>query len=76
MPARFHTPYHLGPQSAEALLRPIDAALAELESRLAHYVERIPMSEADRDRVARAHELVARCRSGLGDLAARPSDRA
>lgn len=68
MPQAIDTPYHLSPQSASALLRPIDAALRELEIRLTQYVERIPMPDADRELVARARESVARDRERVAAL--------
>lgn len=60
-------PYHLGEQHAGGLLSPIEASLGQLCARLNQYVQRIPMSEADRARVAvvegivrEAYERVAR----------------
>ncbi len=65
------SPYHLGEQHASALLRPIEAALAELEARLVQYVERIPMSDDDREAVRAGQNVVNQARAGLGEILAR-----
>jgi hypothetical protein len=67
------SPYHLAPQSAVALLGPIEASLAELEARLTQFIERIPMSDADRETVARARGIVAEDRAKIAALVASPS---
>ena len=59
------TPYHIGPQSAAALLGPIVQSVAELELRLAHYHDRLHMPDADRAAIARARDALA---GALGDL--------
>jgi len=62
------SPYHLSPQSAVALLRPIEAALGELESRLTQYVERIPMPDSDRETVATVRSIVAGDRARVTEI--------
>lgn len=59
------TPYHIGPQSAAALLGPIRQSLAELEARLAHYTERLHMPDADRATVQRARAILGRALAEL-----------
>ena len=63
-----NTPYHVGEQSAAVLLGPIAAELATLEARLAHYVSRLRMPEADRATLERARALVAATRAELASL--------
>jgi hypothetical protein len=63
------TPYHIGPQSAAALLGPIVRDVAELEARLAHYHDRLHMPEADRAAIARARDALAAARTQLNELA-------
>lgn len=60
--------YHLSPQSAVALLGPIEASLAELETRLAHYVERISMPDGDREAIAKARAVLSRDRAAITEL--------
>ncbi len=62
------SPYHLSSQSAVALLRPVEATLAELEARLNQYVERIPMSDSDREKVATARKIVAEDRARIAEI--------
>ena len=62
------TPYHLGPQSAFALLPPVTTSLGELEARLTQYVERIPMPDADREALERALGIVAECRRRVAEI--------
>lgn len=68
MAKEISSPYHLSPQSAAALLRPIEASLAELEARLIQYVERIPMPYADREKVAVARKIVAEDRARIAEV--------
>lgn len=71
------SPYHLGPQSARALLPPIQESLERIEARLAQYVERIPMGEFDREVLARAREVIQETRRRLDQIASEiPTDRA
>jgi hypothetical protein len=53
------TPYHIGPQSASALLGPIAQSVAELETRLVHYHDRLHMPDADRATIGRARDILA-----------------
>ena len=57
--------YHLSPHQPQALLGPVAASLTEIETRLAHYAERVRMTDADRALIQRAHELVAAARAGV-----------
>ena len=59
------TPYHIGEQNAAALLAPIALDLERIEARLAHFVERLRMPEAEREKVARARDVLARARREL-----------
>ena len=63
------TPYHIGPQSAAALLGPVTQSLAELEARLAHYPDRLHMPDADRATIGRARDVLAGALAGLRELA-------
>ena len=63
------SPFHLSPQSAVALLRPIAATLVELEARLAQYEERIPMPDSDREKIAVARGLIAHDLRRIAELA-------
>lgn len=68
MANRASSPFHLGPQTAKSLLGPVEARLLELEARLTQYVERIPMSDADREVISRARQSVAQDRSRIVEL--------
>jgi len=59
------TPYHIGPQSAGALLGPIVQSVAELEARVAHYHDRLHMPDADRAALGRARDILARALAEL-----------
>ena len=63
------TPYHIGPQSAPALLGPVVLGLAELEARLGHYHERLHMPDQDRATIGRARDLLAGALARLRELA-------
>ena len=52
------TPYHIGPQSAAALLGPIVQSLDELERRLEHYHNRLHMPDADRATIKEAWSAI------------------
>jgi|GEM_PF-4050808 len=73
--AAFHTPYHLSPHTATVLLGPIEANLAELENRLARYVERLAMTEADRAVVTEALGIVARAREQVDGLTSNAEEK-
>ena len=53
------TNYHIGDQSAYALLGPVNAALDELERRTEHYVTRLAMKPEDRAVVQAALRVLA-----------------
>jgi hypothetical protein len=63
-------PYHIGDQQADALLPPVGEALAELEERLTQYVDRLRMSDDDRERTRAARAIVAEARRRLSDVVA------
>ena len=63
------TPYHIGPQSAAALLGPVVLSVAELEARLAHYHDRLHMPDADRATIGRARDALAAAVDQLMKLA-------
>ncbi len=69
--AQPQVPLHIAEQRAAALLPPVGAALAELEERLARYVQRLRMGDADRALVDEARAAVAQVRDQLDQLAAR-----
>ena len=53
-------PYHIGPQSAYALLLPVAADLRQLEQRTGHYLSRLHLhGEADRAALTAAHGALA-----------------
>ena len=58
-PPRKPNQYHLNPQQAGALLGPVRATLRELEGRLQHYVDRLPLEAADEEALRAAHGAVA-----------------
>jgi hypothetical protein len=63
------TPYHIGPQSAAALLGPIVLGVAELEARLGQYHERLHMPDQDRATIGQARDVLAGALSRLRELA-------
>ncbi len=73
MPKQISSPFHVSPQSAVALLRPIAGILVELEARLAQYEERLPMSDSDREKIAAARDIIARDLRRIAELAS-PGD--
>jgi hypothetical protein len=69
-------PYHIGPQSAYALLLPVAADLRHLEQRTGHYLSRLHLQgEADRAALAAAHGALATAFRALEQVIAaqRPS---
>ena len=68
MPSQALAPYHIAIQEAAVLLGPIEAELATLEARLAHYHDRLRMADADRATIARARDLLAGMRAELARL--------
>lgn len=57
--------YHLGPHGAVALLGPVGATLRELEVRVAHYRERLKITEADDVALREAHTALAAARDAV-----------
>ena len=57
--------YHLSPHRAEVLLGPVTSELTVIEARLAHFAERVSMTEGDRAFIQRAHDVIARARAGV-----------
>lgn len=57
--------YHLGPHGAIALLAPVRATLRELEGRVAHYRERLRITEADDAALREAHAALAAAREAV-----------
>ena len=66
--------FHIDEQYAVALLSPIGNTLDELTARLTQYVSRMPLSDADRDAIARAREAVNLAASAVHTLAAERRD--
>ncbi|HVB96951.1 MAG TPA: hypothetical protein VNG11_04415 [Chloroflexota bacterium] len=62
--------YHIGEQDAAVLLRPVVQELAVLETRLAHYAERILMSDADRVVIREAQNVLSRTLADVTRIAA------
>ncbi|HEV8634193.1 MAG TPA: hypothetical protein VG370_08140 [Chloroflexota bacterium] len=62
------TPYHIGPQSASALLGPVLLGLAELEGRLDHYHQRLHMADQDRATIGRARDVLNDALAKLREL--------
>ncbi len=50
--------YHLSDQQADALLAPINATLDELERRVQHYLNRVPLGAQDADTLQQAHAVL------------------
>jgi hypothetical protein len=73
MTDKANVPYHIADQRAVALLPPVATELAELEARLAQYVTRINMPDADRALVAQARDALAEARSRLTQILAASS---
>jgi hypothetical protein len=66
--------FHIDEQYAVALLGPIGNTLVELTARLTQYVSRMPLSDADRDAIARAREAVDLAAGTVHTLAAERGD--
>ncbi|TAK24571.1 MAG: hypothetical protein EPO26_04950 [Chloroflexota bacterium] len=64
------TPYHIADQNADALLRPVGAALDDLVARLTQYHDRLHMAEADRARIGQARDIVSQARAACAALEA------
>jgi hypothetical protein len=63
--------YHLGPQHAEALLRPIRDGLRVYEARLGHYTSRLHLAApTDQPRLVEAGQALAAARQALEGLVA------
>jgi hypothetical protein len=62
--------YHIDQQYAIALLGPVDYALDELTARLSLYVSRLPLSDADRDAIARGRDAVKHAHEAVHTLVA------
>jgi hypothetical protein len=76
-PPRKPDQYHLNPQQAGALLGPACATLRELEARLQHYVDRLPLEAADDAEALRAaHGALATARGEVERLWAARGRRA
>src|SRR5262249_61314931 len=73
MTDKANVPYHIADQRAVALLPPVATELAALESRLAQYVTRINMPDADRALVAQARDALTDARSRLTQILAASS---
>lgn len=63
-------PYHLAQHEAAPLLKPVVAQLADLETRLTHYADRVPMTDETRAAIQAARDAVARARAEVADRAA------
>jgi hypothetical protein len=60
--------YHLGEQRADAILRPMALTLGELETRAAHYRDRLVLTPEDQEAVAAALAAVTTARAELDRL--------
>jgi hypothetical protein len=63
VPSPALAPYHLAQHEAAPLLKPVAAQLAEIETRLGHYADRVRMSDQTRSAIQRARDAVARARA-------------
>ncbi|MFN8523659.1 MAG: hypothetical protein U0821_11230 [Chloroflexota bacterium] len=61
-------PYHLAEQHAAALIGPLAATVADLESRAAHFAARLELSDADRASVLAAQRVLADARAALARI--------
>ncbi len=57
--------YHIREQQADALLAPVRATLRETETRLAHYIERLHLPDADADALRAARAALATARGEI-----------
>ena len=61
--------YHIGEQTAYALLRPVHASLRELEARTRHYMDRLNLrSEQDRAALEAANHALAEAERAIERL--------
>jgi hypothetical protein len=60
--------YHLGDQRADAILRPLALTLLELETRAAHYRDRLVLAPEDREAVVAALAALTTARAELDRL--------
>ncbi len=60
--------YHLGDQRADALLHPLALTLQELETRAAHYRDRLVLTPEDHEAVAAAVAALTTARAELEQL--------
>lgn len=70
-PARLH----FRQQEAAALLDPFRIELNQMEARLAHYLERVILSDEDTARLAQAQEAIGEAATRIGALQAEASIR-
>ena len=75
-PPRKLNQYHLNTQQAGALLGPVRATLRELEGRLQHYVDRLPLEAGDEEALRAAHGALAAARGEVERLWAESGRRA
>ncbi len=64
-PQRKPNQYHLNAQRAAVLLGPVRATLRELEKRVRHYAERMPLEAADEEALRDAHRVLETARRDL-----------
>ncbi len=62
------TPYHINPQRADALLRPMAITVEELAARATHYLERLRFSDDDRAALSAAQAALATAQAELDRL--------
>ncbi len=62
--------YHVREQEPLALLAPVEAELATLETRLHHYAERLRMTDETRTAIQRAREAVGHARREVSAVVA------
>lgn len=67
--------YHLREQRADALLAPVAAALRELEGRVRHYRDRVPIEPGDEDALRAAERALATARREVAALVATATAR-
>ena len=64
----YYTKYHVGQQSARALLHPVAATLGELERRTRHYVDRVNLDPGADQSLITAAEAIAKARAEIERL--------
>lgn len=65
------TPYHLSEHSAYTLVKPLTLTLAEMDRRVQHHLERLRMTDEDREIVVQTKSALETCRQQIEALTKR-----